>query len=123
MREDEKIRVAVSSMRLLQTNDSYIPNQKKEDNEENKREIAESPEQARSSVPRAPRLFLRVPDIESRNFLKSVNLVDIFEGNTPVIFYREDEKSYFTYNRGITLSETVLSEFKSLLGHDNVILK
>ena len=122
-RDDDKIRIAVSSMNKLQTNDSYIPKNNGHDEEKNKSSDSERSESILKAVPRSPRLFLRVPDNESKCFLKAINLVDIFDGNTTVIFYREDKKSYFTYNRGIAISETLLSEFKELLGDDNVILK
>ena len=66
---------------------------------------------------------MRVPDRESTEFMKAVNLIDIFEGYTQVVFYRMDEKAYFTYSSGINLSEFVMNELKAILGEDNVIYK
>ena len=93
---------------------------------------AESPQPGSSQIqalqtvpaPQKPKkLYLRVPARESREFLKAVNLIDIFEGNTQVVFYTMDEKGYFSYSRLIMASEFVLSELCQLLGRENVILK
>ncbi|MCI6502166.1 MAG: DNA polymerase III subunit alpha [Clostridia bacterium] len=76
---------------------------------------------AKEAAPRPKRLFLRVESKESKSFRKAVNLIEIFEGNIPVVFYQKEDKSYFAYSRGVALSDFLLAEFKSLLGDDNVI--
>jgi hypothetical protein len=82
------------------------------------------PQKANDSVPaKIKKLYLRVPARESEQFLKAVNLIDIFEGGTQVIFYPLDEKSYFSYSRSINISDFVLSELSELLGEGNVVYR
>ena len=121
VREDEKNRIAISNISFLETNSEYTP--KPQSSPEQKSSSNNVSNDTNTAANHIKRLFLRVPDRESTEFLKAVNLVDIFEGNTAVVFYRSDEKSYFTYNRGIALSDVVVSELKALLGNENVIIK
>ena len=108
----------------LVENSAYVPAAKPKAKPEGQPTAAQSKAATEAPAPEKPkRLFLRVPDRESREFLKAVNIIDIFEGYTQVVFYRMDEKSYFTYSSGITVSPTVLAELKSILGDGNVVFK
>jgi DNA polymerase-3 subunit alpha len=123
-RDEDEIQIVVSSVELLTENSTYVPSVKAKASTEPAKQTAESrPVAAVSAGEKPKRLFLRVPDRESREFLKAVNLIDIFDGFTQVVFYRMDEKSYFTYSSGITVSPFVLAELKAILGEENVILK
>ena len=121
LRDDEKIRIAISSLSLLEDNDRYIPRSNTESNGETKNTEARATTGEKTSS--VKRLFLRVPDRESIKFCKAVNLVDIFEGNTAVIFYSNNDKNYFSYNKGVALSDAVVREFNELLDKENVIIK
>ncbi len=114
-RDEDEIQIVVSSVLSLTENASYVPLEKAP---EKKEALAPA---SKTDKPR--RLFLRVPNRESKEFMKAVNLIDIFEGYTQVVFYRMDEKSYFTYSSGIALSDFVMKELKAILGDDNVIYK
>ena len=69
------------------------------------------------------RLFLRVPSAKSREFYKALNLLEIFEGTFPAFFFYADEKRYDTEAHGFAISDYVITQFKALLGDENVILK
>jgi hypothetical protein len=69
------------------------------------------------------KIFLRVPDMKCKQYQKALNLVNIFEGMTQVIFYNTEENKYVSYSNGISLSHFVLSELYGILGEENVILK
>ena len=71
----------------------------------------------------ASKLFLRVPDLNGMAYRKAKNLVDIFEGTTPVVFYNASDAKYSAYSAGIELSEFLLEELRRLLGKENVVLK
>ncbi len=114
-RDEDEIQIVVSSVMPLTENANYIPAEKKP---ERKETPVTTPQNDKPK-----RLFLRVPDRESIEFMKAVNLIDIFDGYTQVVFYRTDEKSYFTYSSGIALSDFVVNELKSILGEDNVIYR
>ena len=69
------------------------------------------------------KIFLSVPARESAEFKKAQNLVELFEGNTKVIFYDSASASYFPSQSGIAFSAFVHRELVSLLGESNVVLK
>lgn len=119
-RDEDELQIIVSSVKPLTENALYI-----EETATEKREAASVPQKVKETPapPKSKKLYLRVPARETREFMKAVNLIDIFEGNTQVIFYRMDEKSYFSYSRPIAASEFVIHELCELLGEENVILK
>jgi hypothetical protein len=69
------------------------------------------------------KVYLRVPDLESREYLKARNLVNIFEGAVRVIFYDSSNKTYLNHTSGVDLTDYVLSELYELVGKDNVVPK
>ena len=69
-------------------------------------------------------LYLRVKDTSCIEFKKAMNLVEIFDGKTKVVFYDSSKKQYIALNgRSIELSDKVLGFLSELLGKDNVIVK
>ncbi len=90
---------------------------------ENKTPKVESkPAQQNRSTPQ--KLYLRVPDMSGELFSKAKNMVDIFnEGTVKVIFYDNSMGKYSEYSERLNYSEYTISEFKKLLGEDNVVLK
>ena len=76
-----------------------------------------------SQAARPPRrLYLRVPDRRGMPFRKARNLAEIFDGSFPLAFYDAETKQYFSAP-GVMLSDYLLSELRTLLGPDNVILR
>lgn len=69
------------------------------------------------------RLYLRVPDLESGEYAKAKNLIEIFEGCVPVIFYDNKTTSYIKNNTGTITTEFLIRELKELLGQENVVLR
>lgn len=67
------------------------------------------------------KLYLRVPSMEDRITKKAVNLVEIFEGDTEVIFYDSENKHYSSFSRRMGLTAFTHQELVSLLGVENVI--
>ena len=69
-------------------------------------------------------LFLRVDSMESQQFKKALNLIEIFEGRTKVVFYDASQKNYISAKgRSVDLSGNILRFFFELLGKENVIIK
>ena len=117
-RDEDEPSIIISSIKPLMDNASYVPAPKPE-----KAEAVVDKKPVVTEAPKAKKLYLRVPARESEQFMKAVNLIDIFEGGTQVIFYPMDEKSYFSYSRPINASEFVISELRALLGEGNVVFK
>ena len=62
--------------------------------------------------------------IESEQFKKALNLIEIFEGRTKVVFYDASQKNYISAKgRSVDLSGNILHFFTEVLGKDNVIIK
>ena len=74
-------------------------------------------------ITRCKKIFLRVPDMKCEVYNKARNLVDIFDGNTQVIFFDRATSEYKSYVAGIALSEFVIEKLKDILGDDNVVLR
>ena len=77
-------------------------------------------EKSRSQV---RQLFLRVPDGEGLLYRKALNLVEIFEGGTEVVFYLSDCSQYVKYRGGVALTDYLRGQFEQLLGEQNVICR
>ena len=56
-------------------------------------------------------------------FRKVQNLIDIFDGFLPVIFYDSSTQKYIPAAHGISLSPVCFAELKLLLGEENVVPK
>lgn len=77
-------------------------------------------------IPPSPKaLYLRVPTMDEscEPFALADNLTEIFQGSIPLIYYSVSDGKYFKKSTGVMLSPTILYQFESLLGKDNVILK
>ena len=80
--------------------------------------------QPRESVQgKAGKLYLRLPDSRGKAYRKAVNLVEIFPGATPVVFYDGETKTYRAWRGGVALTDYLMGEFIRLLGERNVIFK
>ncbi len=69
------------------------------------------------------KVYLRVPDFDCREYFKAKNIVDIFEGNTSVIFYNSQTAKYVNYTSGLAASDYIVNELRSILGDVNVVLR
>lgn len=70
------------------------------------------------------KVYLRVPNMETREAKKAKNLVEIFDGETPAIFFEADSGEY---RKDIKLwldaTPFVIGELKKVLGDENVVVK
>lgn len=75
--------------------------------------------------PQEQRLYLKVPSLECREYFKAKNILEIFGGNTRVIFYLSETKSQVLAPRSMwtSVNPTMLAELKYQLGEDNVKLR
>lgn len=124
IREDESPRIIAKKILPLVENSEYI---KVQDNrnavsQNNKCEERKSPNIV-SGEGLISKIYLRIPNIESKEYLKVINIVDIFEGEIPIIFYDNSKSSYFKYQKGIIASKIVLAELVCILGEENVVIR
>ena len=121
-REDEDVKFIVSSVKELKKNGEYRP----EDKKHNAKEISQdsTPKQSFGNASKAPsKLYLRVKSLDTDEFLKAKNLVEIFEGTIPVIFYNSSTKEYCPSGLVFDATDYTINQLKSLLGDENVVLK
>ena len=118
LREEEEPKVIAEKIYALPPADKLsLPAQRQQTHDE------------RQFTPRqddAPKkLYLRVPSLESRQYKKAKNLIEIFRGNTRVILYLSDTKEQLLAppSLWISLNDTVMDELRFQLGEDNVILR
>ena len=140
LREDERPKILVNRMEALVENgrfnekiaqeikDAQKPQQNRpaSPTETERRETpTQRPAQQEPATSRTqPRkLFLRVPDMNCKLYQKAKNLVDLFDGTFPTIFYNAATAEYAKEPCGIFLTDYVVRELRALLGDENVILK
>ena len=82
--------------------------------------------QAPQPIPQGvSKLYLKVPSLESREYRKAKNLLEIFRGQTKVIFYLSESRTQMLAPSSLwaSLNDTMLSELRYQLGDENVRLK
>lgn len=80
----------------------------------------------RQNQPRQPQtLYLKVPTMDSPEYRKAKNILEIFGGSTRVIFYLSESREQLLAPHSLwtTPNPTMLGELRYQLGDENVILK
>lgn len=106
-RREDEVKLLVNDMEELIENAKFLP-------KEPPKPVVEKPSAE-------GKLYLRVPDFSGAPFKKAINLIDLFEGGTQVVFYDCEKKTYSAYGKRFLVSAFTLSELKSLLGEENVV--
>ena len=82
-----------------------------------------------ASAPAVParesKLYLKVPSMESREYYKAKNILEIFPGNTKVVFYLSESRSQLLAPKSLwtALNPTMLGELEYQLGKENTVVK
>lgn len=81
--------------------------------------------QERSPQPQASitKIYVRIPNQMGMPYQKAKNLIDIFEGSTPIIFYDTSLQQYLPYSHGIDATPFVVQELTAILGAEHVVLR
>jgi len=69
------------------------------------------------------KLYLKLPSEDSPLTKKAVALAEIFDGDTEVVVYFENEGKKLRLRSGVGITKYVFGEFVRLLGKENVVLK
>lgn len=80
---------------------------------------------AHENVQKPLSLYLRIDNLNGRQFHRVKLLTDIFDGRTPVIFYLTDEKKLVMAPKSmfVDLNDVLIKELKYQIGDDNVKVK
>lgn len=67
-------------------------------------------------------LYLRVPSMNDEHYIKARNVMDVFDGRTPVIIKETDTGKAFVSpeSKSVMINGTMLRVLKEILGEDNV---
>lgn len=120
-RDDEDPKILVNFIAPLTENKDF--KEKKVDSQTAHIETAPKVNTAPAEKRKPSVLYLRVPSMQSEELKKAENLACIFDGEFPICYFDTEKKTYLRRSRGVSLSDYVLSEFKNLLGSENVVLK
>ena len=71
-----------------------------------------------------PGLYLRIPNLKSREFIRTKQITDIFDGQTPLYFYTTDDSllRMAPKNMFVDTNDVMIRELKKRLGDENVRL-
>lgn len=70
-------------------------------------------------------LYLKVDKMNGKKYKKAKQIIDIFDGSTPLFLYLEDDKKLLKAPRNmwVDINDVMLSELSSRLGEENVKIK
>ena len=70
-------------------------------------------------------VYLKLKDMDCSEFKKAKNLLEIFDGPTPVVLYLSESKKQLMapHNLWVDVNDVLLRELRKLLGEDSVKLK
>ena len=131
VRDDESAKFIVLTVKRLEKNGEFDASRTANSTRTEQKNDIRKPQNASASQNQSfgaqrrayTKIYLRVPNVECREFLYAKNLVEIFEGNLPVIFYDSSKKEYLPSGLGFDATDYTVNELKKTLGGENVVLK
>lgn len=78
-----------------------------------------------NTLKKEQKLYLRVVDMQCEGYKKAKNMLELFPGNTKVVFYITSENKQLLAPKTlwVNINETMLSQLINYLGDENVVLK
>lgn len=75
--------------------------------------------------PKQQTLYIKISSMEDKIYYKVKNILEIFDGGTPVIFYLAESKKQMKAPRHlwVQLNDPMIHELQNILGKENVIIK
>ncbi len=107
LREDEEPKIICSEIKQVDKNS------------------APAPPVRRRTPSRAKTLYIKIDNLESESYKKAFRVLDIFEGNTPVVFYLTDKNKQVMAPRRmwVSLNDVMIKELVYQLGEKNVVIR
>ncbi len=125
LREDELPKILVKDIIPLNDNDVYDKNSMQLPKTSNG---TSSPSEINSSLNeykvKEKKLYLRLEHISGIKYDRVINLLEILEGETQVVFYDNSKREYIKYTgNGADITGILVEELELILGKENVVLK
>jgi len=118
--DDDRVKILVNELVELMDNNHFETISVNEVKNKDRSAALNSQKELQNPI---SKVFLRIPDMDCKEYFKAKNIVDIFEGSTQVVFYNSSTSEYKSYNAGIEATPYVLNELVEILGKDNVVTK
>ena len=132
VKEDEEPKIILQSAALVTENDKYRPSSTSQ-----APRPSSAPKMQPQTVKRAAteetsiepvsadkKIYVKIDRQGSSLFDRTVALVEIFSGPTPVILYDSESKKYIKAQQlSASANDFVIRELRELLGYDNVVVK
>ncbi len=124
-KDDEPPRVLVSNISLLVENSRFIPKPPLEHKDEPKKPVpTPTPTHPTPEKPKTGgKLYLKVPSMDSTEYKKCENLIEIFPGMTPVVYFDASSRKYISRTPGIALSDFLMKTLRQYVGDSNAVYK
>lgn len=118
---NDDVKLIVRSVEALPDNSSFKKSNERNSmhaNSQNK-PVCTQPQQTKPLT-----LYIKIPDMEGDIFQHVVNLIEIFEGTLPVVFYDQSRGKYIKANTLFCdLTEYVFKQLETTVGKGNVVVK
>jgi len=130
MREDEKVKLLCNDVMSIKQLSQEIKNNKSDEGRRSRSTETNTEEKNKSdniydNRNKTHLLYIRIDNLQSEKFKKVRNLLEIFDGNTQVVFRLTDtgKKVSAPRNLWVMLNEPLVRELKYILGDENVFVR
>ncbi len=125
IREDEDPKIICNRVKLVTKDTKPEPLKSYADFRQNKEKVQNIPQQKPVATQKPTTLYIRLNNLESKSFKKAKRLLEIFEGNTPVVFYLTDTQKQLKAPRNlwVDINSVLIKELKHQLGDNNIVAK
>ncbi len=125
IREDEDPKIICNKVKLVTKETKPEPLKSYADFRQNREKVQNIPPQKPVDSKKPTTLYIRLDNLESKSFKKAKRLLEIFEGNTPVVFYLTDTKKQLKAPRHlwVDINPVLIKELKHQLGDNNIVAK
>lgn len=90
-----------------------------------KKTLKEQEQKSQTHGKKKKGLFLRMPNATCEQKKKADNIINIFEGSTPLYYFYTDTKSYEQAKNSsfVDVNQPMLNELRRILGNENVVIQ
>ncbi len=120
--KDDEVKILMRRALPLVQNGKYVPKPKKEVVSQGA-EAARNAQKTEGAKAVTSKLYVKVPDMQGLVFKRALAFCEIFEGNTPVVFFDETSKKYIASSISSSADRFVLAELEGIVGKGNAVVK
>lgn len=125
LREDEDAKVLINRVSKIPDKSVYLSQAQITDSSTVSDKVARASKDEDTNKGKVSALYLKLANMEDSPFDKVRNLLEIFDGNTPVVLYLTDTNKQLRAPQSlwIDVNDVLIRELKKLIGEDSVKLK